>query len=71
MSVIQYLWECQVEIVIDGGWNSVLTLKTLVEFYENVVSEPRKLKRVKHISSLGENILLNCACYEINLAPIA
>ena len=44
LSVIQYLWECQVEIVIDGGWNYVMTL-TLVEFYENVVAEPRKPKK--------------------------
>ena len=32
LSVIQYLWECQVWIVIDGGWNSVPTLRLWLNF---------------------------------------
>ena len=54
MSVIQYLWECQVEIVVDGGWDSVLTLKA------------KNIKR-NSILQIGEEFWLNCGHYEINI----
>ena len=42
--------------------------QTLIEFYNNVVVKPRKQKG---ISQVWAKFWLNCAHYEINLAPMA
>ena len=67
LSVIQYLWECQVEIVIDGGWNSVPTLRFWLSCMRLLEQSQKNRKDLK----FGGRILMDCACYEINFDPMA
>ena len=60
LSVTQYVWECPIGIVIDGGWNSIPTLRLWLRFMRMLLQNQENAKSRKYLKFEGNFCVKLC-----------